>query len=608
MSVLFAREKSIIGVLIMTKKDGNAKKFILVGNPNCGKSTLFNALTGLKQPVGNFSGVTVDVCQGNVKKKFGASETVIVDVPGLYSLEGGSGDAEIAAKEVIKGEYDCIINVVDATALERHLALSLELVKLARPMVICVTFTDVLEKRGEKADWNLLSEKLGGIPVVPVDAKRSVNFKELLSAALNPGNVFYGYRIYSQQESFEIIGKLLNDVITKKRQIDTKGYLLDKIILNRFLGPALSLSGLGTMFFLTFGAPGRAATEGLACLFDLLSDKLAMCLALLKLPPWGTELICNGIVGGVGGVLVFLPQLAILYACVAVLEDCGLMARFSFLADPVFRPLGLSGKAAVPIIMGFGCTVPAIASSKLSEHPKERFMTLCLLPFLSCSARLPVYFYILGKFFPDCPDFIAILLYLPGILLGVLVSLIGGRMRFSSAKSAEKDAGDNFLLELPPYRAPSLSSVLSKTLANLVQFIKKAATIMLLLSLGVWVADRTGLMYQIGRALSPVFRPVGFGVPEAVVAVLTGFGAKEAIVSSLSVFEAEGFVITDHITRAGAVAMLCFISAYTPCVAAITALNKELGSKKITAALLVSQLVISYAAAGVVYFVFSFIF
>jgi ferrous iron transport protein B len=172
LSVLFAREKSIIGVYIMNKKEEKVKKFILVGNPNCGKSTLFNALTGLKQPVGNFSGVTVDVCQGRVKRKFGASETVIVDVPGLYSLNGGSGDAEIAAEEIKKGEYDCIINVVDATALERHLALSLELVKLGRPMAICVTFTDILEKRGERGEWNLLSEKLGGIPVVPVDAKK----------------------------------------------------------------------------------------------------------------------------------------------------------------------------------------------------------------------------------------------------------------------------------------------------------------------------------------------------------------------------------------------------------------------------------------------------
>jgi ferrous iron transport protein B len=219
-----------------------------------------------------------------------------------------------------------------------------------------------------------------------------------------------------------------------------------------------------------------------------------------------------------------------------------------------------------------------------------------------------VYFYIIGKFFPACQNFVSILLYLPGILLGTLVAVIGGRMRFSSLERAENDTGDNFLLELPPYRVPLPSSVFSKTLANLWQFIKKASTIMLVLSLGVWLADRTGLMYQIGKVISPVFRPVGFGVPEAVVAVLTGFGAKEAIVSSLSVFEAEGFVISEHITKAGAAAMLCFISAYTPCVAAITALNKELGSKKITAALLVSQLVISYAAAGVVYFVFSFIF
>ena len=582
-------------------------RILLAGNPNCGKSTLFNTITDSQSPVGNFSGVTVKVYQGKAKRKFAAFEAVVRDLPGMYSLEATTPDEVVAETELRTGAYDCIVNVVDGTALNRQLGLTRQLLTLGKPVVVAVNMADVLKKRGVNIDYEELSESFGGVAAVPVSAKSGEGLCELFDAVSRAEAVNYAQlpdKGYLPQE---------NAAENNGNTLPRRDYMPDKIFLHRIIGPIVSLIFFAAIFLLTFGTAGRAASESLGYLISFLTERVDIFLIGHGVAPALRSLVCDGILSGVLGVLSFCPQLVILYGAVAVLEDSGIMARFAFVTDGFFRKLGLSGKAAVPLIMSFGCSVPALSAARTSDTPKGRLVTLCIIPFISCSARLPIYFYIIGKFFSGAELPIILLLYIFGIAAGLSV----GRLVSGGEEKGELP----FLIELPPYRVPALRSVFAKIRLQLRHFICKAATVILLASVAMWIlqhfspsllyiGDNThkSILYSAGSIIAPLFKPLGFGFSEVTIALITGIAAKEAVVSSLTVFEAGGFALASVMSRAGACSLLCFSAMYTPCIAAIATLKKELGNGKKTAALLAIQFVIAYITAGFVYLVFSAVF
>lgn len=609
-------------------KEKNAKerplRFLLVGNPNCGKSTLFNRMTGERRPVGNLSGVTVERYEGRAGKCVAGHPVWLCDLPGLYSVDPLGAEEKVAAEALTEERYDAILNIVDGTCLERQLYLTLQLCALGRPMAVGVNMADLVERSGPPPDYEKLGRLLGGIPVFPICAKTGEGTERLLEetarAALRgkgPDPVPAG----NASDPYKEIGRILREIRAKndpasdgKEGTGAGGYAADRLFLAPVGGFAAMGILLAAVFFLTFGAPGRFCGGLLERLLAFLSARTGEVLEAVSAPPWATSLATDGILAGVFGVLGFLPQLTVLYTAVAVLEDSGIMARFSFLADPLFRKFGISGKAAVPFLMGFGCTVPALTATRILDSGRERFAAQCMLPFLACSARIPIYFYICERFFPSVSLLVSILVYLPGIAAAAAAGLL--LRRGAGVKTGGEGGAAPFVLELPCYRVPSVKSVAGKVWVRIRHFLTRAATVILLLSMLLWFlqsfspslrylggAFEESLLAAFGRLLAPVFRPVGFGCAEAAVSLLSGLAAKEAVVSSLSVFERSGFRIGDALSAAGAASFLCFTALYTPCLAAVSTLKEEMGSRRRAAVLLLVQFLTAYVFAGAVYFV-----
>lgn len=674
--------------------DGRVMKLALAGNPNCGKTTLFNALTGSNQYVGNWPGVTVEKKEG--KASVDGRPVTVVDLPGIYSLSPYSME-EIVARDFIVGERpDAIINIVDATNIERNLYLTAQLLELERPMVVALNFMDEVEKHGDKIDVERLSEALG-VPVIPITARSGENVKELLQVAhrqmhvgvtVEPDDLYDDFtheihhrvgelihdrayavglpahwsaikllegdklvekalglsapdrgklesvcREYEQayplgdretlvaDSRYRFIRSAVSLSVKKGRPHDalTLSDKIDSIVTQKYLAvPVFFLMMLG-MFALTFGPLGSFLSDGVETLVGVwLASWIDGALTAAQVAPWVNSLLVDGVIAGVGGVLTFLPQIALLFLFLSLLEDSGYMARAAFIMDRLLRRFGLSGKAFIPMLMGFGCTVPAVMGARTMENEKDRRMTIMLVPFMSCSARLPVYGLMASAFFPRMSGLVVFSLYVIGIFFAILSGILLKKTMFRGEPAA-------FLLELPPYRLPTLKNCAMHVWEKVRGFLMKAGTLILAMSVVLWFLQSFGwsggpvmvpnaedsMLGTIGGWLAPLFRPLGFGTWQAAVALLTGLVAKEAVVSSMSMFY--GFTLGDsgaaiagamsgtfH-TPAAAYAFLVFVLLYVPCVAAVSTIHKEMNSLKWTLRSIGWQLGAAYLGSFLVY-------
>ena len=669
--------------------DTRTMKVALAGNPNCGKTTLFNALTGSNQYVGNWPGVTVEKKEGTAR--LGDREITVVDLPGIYSLSPYSME-EIVARDFIIGEGpDAVIDIVDATNLERNLYLTVQLLELERPLVLALNFMDEVKARGDQIDVERLSKELG-VPVVPITAKTGEGLDELLQVAhrqmhlgvtYEPDDLYddfthdihhrmgelihdyaYAANLPAHWASIKllegdgIVAKALNLPADVQNKLDAiiaeyeassalgdretlvadsryryiervvhasvvKGKVsegptltekIDKIVTGKYTALPLFLCAMLVMFVITFGPFGSWLQDGVSALIDLFSGWLEGTLTAMGAPDVVISLVCDGIISGVGGVLSFLPQIALLFFFLSFLEDSGYMSRAAFIMDRLLRRFGLSGKAFIPMLMGFGCSVPAIMGARTMENEKDRRMTILLIPFMSCSAKLPVYSLLSAAFFGPWAGLVVFGLYVIGMVVGILSGILFKHTLFSGEPAP-------FVLELPPYRFPSMENIATHVWQKVKGFLVKAGTLILAMSVVLWLLQSfdfslhmvddaaNSMLGTLGALIAPVFAPLGFGFWQAAVALLTGFIAKEMVVSSLSMFY--GFSLTaagtavaaamTGFTPLSAFSMLVFILLYVPCVAATSTMAKELGSAKWTVFSVCWQIGVAYVVSLLVH-------
>ena len=669
--------------------DTRTMKVALAGNPNCGKTTLFNALTGSNQYVGNWPGVTVEKKEGTAH--LGDRSITVVDLPGIYSLSPYSME-EIVARDFIIGEGpDAVIDIVDATNLERNLYLTVQLLELERPLVLALNFMDEVKARGDQIDVERLSKELG-VPVVPITAKTGEGLDELLQVAhrqmhlgvtYEPDDLYddfthdihhrmgelihdyaYAANLPAHWASIKllegdgIVAKALNLPADVQNKLDaiiaeyeassalgdretlvadsryryiervvhasvvkgkgsegpTLTEKIDRIVTGKYTALPLFLCAMLVMFVITFGPFGSWLQDGVSALIDLFSGWLEGALTAAGAPAVVISLVCDGIISGVGGVLSFLPQIALLFFFLSFLEDSGYMSRAAFIMDRLLRRFGLSGKAFIPMLMGFGCSVPAIMGARTMENEKDRRMTILLIPFMSCSAKLPVYGLLSAAFFGPWAGLVVFGLYVIGMAVGILSGILFKHTLFAGEPAP-------FVLELPPYRFPSMENIATHVWQKVKGFLVKAGTLILAMSVVLWLLQSfdfslhmvddaaNSMLGTLGALIAPVFAPLGFGFWQAAVALLTGFIAKEMVVSSLSMFY--GFSLTaagtavaaamTGFTPLSAFSMLVFILLYVPCVAATSTMAKELGSAKWTVFSVCWQIGVAYVVSLLVH-------
>ena len=669
--------------------DTRTMKVALAGNPNCGKTTLFNALTGSNQYVGNWPGVTVEKKEGTAH--LGDRSITVVDLPGIYSLSPYSME-EIVARDFIIGEGpDAVIDIVDATNLERNLYLTVQLLELERPLVLALNFMDEVKARGDQIDVERLSKELG-VPVVPITAKTGEGLDELLQVAhrqmhlgvtYEPDDLYddfthdihhrmgelihdyaYAANLPAHWASIKllegdgIVAKALNLPADVQNKLDaiiaeyeassalgdretlvadsryryiervvhasvvkgkgsegpTLTEKIDRIVTGKYTALPLFLCAMLVMFVITFGPFGSWLQDGVSALIDLFSGWLEGALTAAGAPAVVISLACDGIISGVGGVLSFLPQIALLFFFLSFLEDSGYMSRAAFIMDRLLRRFGLSGKAFIPMLMGFGCSVPAIMGARTMENEKDRRMTILLIPFMSCSAKLPVYGLLSAAFFGPWAGLVVFGLYVIGMVVGILSGILFKHTLFAGEPAP-------FVLELPPYRFPSIENIATHVWQKVKGFLVKAGTLILAMSIVLWLLQSfdfslhmvddaaNSMLGTLGALIAPVFAPLGFGFWQAAVALLTGFIAKEMVVSSLSMFY--GFSLTaagtavaaamTGFTPLSAFSMLVFILLYVPCVAATSTMAKELGSAKWTVFSVCWQIGVAYVVSLLVH-------
>lgn len=563
------------------------KTIALIGNPNVGKTTLFNALTGSNQHVGNWAGVTVDKKDGYLTK-----DIRIVDLPGIYAMDTFSNEEKVSKDFLYTDEVDLIINIIDGSNLERNLYLTSQLTQFKKPILLVVNMIDVAESNGINIDYHVLSEELG-VKILPISAAKGDGIKELKDFLLNTNtfetldnsiNTKHSFENKNEKETYGYLENLLSKCVKGRKSSTNKvTEILDSIFLNKFLAYPLFLGIMYIIFMFTFDWVGGPLQE--------LADKLINenFVALLEVPltnasPWFKSLIIDGIVGGVGGVIVFLPIILALFIGISFLEDSGYMARTAFIMDKLMRKLGLSGKAFIPLLMGFGCSVPGIMSARTLESEKDRKLTALIIPFMSCNARLPVYALFAGVLFSGHESLVIFSLYLLGLLVAFIMALIFKNTLF------KKDE-EPFIIELPEYKLPEFKTLMLHTWEKGKGFLKKAGTIIFAISVLVWFLSNfnfTGMvdinesfLASIGGFISPIFAPLGFGTWENSVALLTGLMAKEVVVGTLGVLYSTGLeaAIATTFTAASGISFLVFTLLYTPCVSVIATMKKEFNTK-----------------------------
>ncbi len=604
----------------------------IVGNPNCGKTAFFNAASGGHERTGNYAGVTVSCVEGHTV--FEGVPLRIIDLPGTYSLKAFSPEEAYVANELTKGDVDVIINVLDATNLERNLLLTLQLKETGLPIVGALNMYDEFEQGDSYLDIGKLSERLN-IPLVPTVASQSRGIEETLrqakscavtakdeaDKAVRRKSVQDGAvraRKSSPAESHAAIHALLNNIYTcGETQASRISSHVDKWLTHSPLAYLLFLAVMGFVFYLTFAVgqyPMDWMDTGIEALKGLVNSSFTN--------SWWRDLLADGVLGGVGSVIVFLPNILILYFLISILEDSGYLARTAMLADPLLRRVGLHGKSFIPMLMGFGCNVPAIMATRTIESHKSRLITMMTLPFMSCSARLPVYVVLAGAFFPEHAAWVMLGLYAGGILTALLSA---GLLTQVFRRSEES----HFVMEIPPYRCPIWQSVWRHTWEKGRQYLRKMGGIILVASIVVWAlgyfptsdeelthAERQEQSYmgQIGHAISPLIEPLGYDWRMGV-GIITGVGAKELMVSTLGVLyhapETEEGEMTDAsltaavrasgTSQAAGLSYLVFALLYFPCLATIAAIKGESGSWSYALFTVVYTTVVAYVMAFAVY-------
>lgn len=665
----------------------------LAGNPNSGKTTLFNGLTGARHSVGNWPGVTVEKKEGKFKHK--NIDVIAVDLPGTYSLSPYSIEEMIARNYIVEESPEVVINIVDASNIERNLYLSMQLIELGIPVVIALNMMDIAERRGHKIDHNKLSKSLG-VAVVPIVATKNKGIKELLGAAVDvakgkikysPFKVNYGKEIENKiektmsmikdrsgvskynlrwlavkvieedeavlellgmkdkfesddeiavsdenasEEDFEAIiadkrytyiTNILSNVVKKpKNNVLTTSDKIDKVLTNRLLGLPIFAGLMYIVFWFTFNI-GNIFLDMIDGWFGALGESVGATLEAAGTAGWLQSLIVDGIIGGVGGVLVFLPNIVFLFIAIALLEDSGYMARVAFIMDRAMRKIGLSGKAFIPMLMGFGCTVPAIMGTRTLEDEKDRLATMLVAPFMSCGARLPIYILFAGVFFPGNEGTVVWSLYVLGIIVAIIMALVFKKTIFKGQSSP-------FIMELPSYRIPTLKVTGALVWERVKGYILRAGTIIFAASIVIWFIlnfNFTGMAEMgdsigasIGRVMGPIFKPLGFGSWEATLSLITGLLAKEVVVSSMAVIYGLGEAVGEAamegdvagfvgalkgvgFTGLSAYAFMVFSLLYTPCIAVIGAFKKETNSWRWTSFLVGYQFILAWVAAMLVF-------
>lgn len=672
---------------------GSPLTFALAGNQNCGKTTLFNQLTGSNQHVGNFPGVTVDRKDGTIRSH---PEATVTDLPGIYSLSPYSNEEIVTRDFLLNTHPSGIINIVDASNIERNLYLTMQLMELGIPMVLALNMMDEVRANGGSILVNEL-EQILGIPVVPVSAAKNEGIDELIDHAIHvaryrevPVRVDFcpesrdstdkvgavhrcihaasmllapdiqaaglpvRFSTTKLVENDELIGQKVNIPDEKKHAFDhlvnimeqetgmdreaalanmrftflqhlcektvvrpresrehRRSIQIDRLLTGKYTAIPCFIGIMAIVFLMTFSLIGAWLSDLMSMGVDFVIDWIAKGLEYLEVNPVVQSLVVDGVCAGVGSVLSFLPTIVTLFFFLSILEDTGYMARVAFVMDRPLRKLGLSGRSFVPMLVGFGCSVPAIMATRTLSSERDRKMTILLTPFMSCSAKIPIYAVFTAAFFPQHAVLTMALLYFGGMVVGVLISLLLNHTVFRGNPVP-------FVMELPNYRLPTLKSVAMLLWDKARDFLQRAFTVIFVATLAIWflesfdlhlnfVTDSSrSLLASIGRILAPVFRPLGFEDWRVTTALITGFTAKEAVVSTLGILTGAG---TEHLSAAlsglftplSAVSFLTFTLLYTPCVAAIAAIGRELGGKLRGAVVAVFQCVVAWCVAAGLY-------
>ena len=574
----------------------------LVGNPNTGKTTVFNALTGSKQYVGNWPGVTIDKKYGFINK-----DMKLVDLPGIYAMDTYSNEEKIARAFLEYEDVDVIINVVDSTNLERNLYLTTQLMQFNKPIVVLLNMIDIAKKRGINIDHNKLAKELG-VTILPISAKTIEGLDNIEKTIIESKKIIpsYNMNFKTEKETYTYIDKIINKSSKEKGNSKYIGEKIDKIVLNPVLAYPMFLLALFIIFKFTFSWFGQPLADGLDA---LVADTFTPFVEGLvgNSSGWFQSLIVDGIVAGVGGVIVFFPIVFALFLAISFLEDSGYMSRVAFLMDKIMRKIGLSGKAFIPIIMGFGCSAPAIMATRTLESEKDRKMTALLAPLVSCGARLPVYALFASIFFSSNQELVVMGIYLLGIIVAILVGLLFKNTLFKKDEQP-------FILELPEYKLPSLKSIILNAWDKSKGFIVRAGTLIFAVSIVVWFLTyfnmngfteeiSTSFFATLGGFVAPIFEPLGFGTWEAGVSILTGLAAKEVIIGTMEIVYGDLAVILPMMfTTITALTFLIFVSLYTPCFAVIGVMRKEYGNK-----MMLLSIVYQFILAWIVAYLFKFV-
>ena len=660
--------------------------FALAGNQNCGKTTLFNALTGSNQHVGNFPGVTVDQKMGEIR---GVKDCSVVDLPGIYSIRPYTQEEIVSRDFILNQKPDGIINIVDATNIERNLYLTLQLLELRVPMVLALNMMDEVRANGGTIDIHLMSQALG-IPVVPISAVKGEGVSELTDRAIDvaknktlpkvwdfcaedsPVHRCIHAVVHLIQDHAERLGisprfcatKLIEDDASMAERLELdqnekdllehcivemesetgldrnaaladmrysfietvvassvvksheslehhRSMRIDQVLTGKYTALPVFLGVMFLVFWLTFNVIGSTLSDWLSLGIDQITGVVDTGLTAYGINPVVHSLIINGIFSGVGSVLSFLPIIVTLFFFLSILEDTGYMARVAFVMDRLLRKVGLSGRSFVPMLIGFGCSVPAIMATRTLSSDRDRKMTILLTPYMSCSAKIPIYAVFCAAFFQKYQALVMISLYAVGILLGILVALVMKRTTFRGNPIP-------FVMELPNYRLPSAKSVALLLWEKARDFLERAFTVIFVATIIIWflqtfdtrlnvVSDSAdSLLALIGQFLAPVFKPLGFADWRVATALVTGFTAKEAVVSTMSVLLNTGMAqlseaLASLFTPLSAVSFLVFTLLYTPCVAAIATIKRELHSTLATMGVVLLQCIVAWIVAFLVY-------
>lgn len=656
----------------------------LIGNQNCGKTTLFNRLTGSRQKVGNFPGVTVDVASGPLRGKKGFT---IVDLPGVYSLSPYSNEEKVTRDYLFKSRPDCVINILDATNLNRNLYLTMQVLETQTPTIVALNMMDDVKANGMVIDIEKLSEYLG-VVVVPISAAKNQGIEELIEHCVkvclakekntfkdrcegpihtaihsishlvetnaaksglpakfsairiieNDAEIIEELRLAPNQ--VEIINHFVEDLEKAlgtdresavvdmrygnievicadviKKYGDNKSQRrtdkIDKILTHKVFALPIFIGIMGLIFYITFGIVGKYATDGMSILMDMAGEGLKSLLVSLQVSDWLVGLVVDGIFAGISSVLSFLPTIIVLFLLLSIVEDTGYMARVAFVMDKLLRKIGLSGRSIVPMLIGFGCSVPAYMSTRTISSERDRKLTLLMVPFMSCNAKVPVYAIITMTFFQKYQALVMLFMYVLGIVVGILYALILQKTKFKGSSAP-------FVMELPPYRLPSGKTVIMYMWDKAKGFIVKAFTVILIASVAVWfltnvsftfsMVEDTGdsILAMISKWISPIFAPLGFGDWRLTTSLIAGLSAKEAVVSTLAIL----FNVTQAELPAAlgglmsplrALSFLIFVSLYMPCLAAFATLRKEVKSTGYAVLAMALQTFIAYIVALVIY-------